>query len=69
MARVPFVVALNRAAADDKAGRERPVAAWRSRPTSPILPCDATDKESVKTVLLALLYAVLDEVEAEAVRA
>ena len=34
-----------------------------------ILPCDATDKESVKNVLLALLYAVLDEVEAEAVRA
>ena len=34
-----------------------------------ILPCDATDKESVKNVLLALLYAVLDEVETEAVRA
>ena len=33
-----------------------------------ILACDATDKESVKNVLLALLYAVLDEVEAEAVR-
>ena len=40
----------------------------RRRPTSPIVPCDATDKESVKNVLLALLYAVLDEVEAEAVR-
>ena len=26
-----------------------------------ILECDATDKESVKNVLLALLYAVLDE--------
>ena len=33
-----------------------------------ILACDATDKESVKNVLLALLYAVLDEVEAQAVR-
>ncbi len=30
----------------------------------PLVPCDATDKESVKAVLLALLYAVLDEVEA-----
>jgi hypothetical protein len=33
----------------------------------PLLPCDATDKESVKSVLLALLYAVLDEVEGERV--
>ena len=38
-------------------------------PDVAMLPCDATDKESVKAVLLALLYAVLDEVEAEAVRA
>ena len=33
-----------------------------------ILACDATDKESVKNVLLALLYAVLEEVEAQSVR-
>jgi small GTP-binding protein len=69
MARVPFVVGLNRASADD----HLLVESVRSRLEIPsdvaILPCDATDKESVKNVLLALLYAVLDEVEAEAVRA
>lgn len=69
MARVPYVVALNRSAGDDSALVDR----VRSRLQIPgdvaILPCDATDKESVKKVLLALLYAVLDEVEAEAVRA
>ena len=69
MARVPFVVGLNRAAADDN----MLVESVRSRLEIPsdiaIMPCDATDKESVKNVLLALLYAVLDEVETEAVRA
>ena len=69
MARVPYVVALNRAASDDNAL----VDDVRTRLEIPadvaILPCDATDKESVKNVLLALLYAVLDEVETEAVRA
>jgi small GTP-binding protein len=68
MARVPYVVALNRAAGDDHALVE----SVRSQLDVPsdvaILTCDATDKESVKNVLLALLYAVLDEVEAEAVR-
>ena len=69
MARVPYVVALNRASGDDHALVE----SVRSRLDVPsdvaVLTCDATDKESVKNVLLALLYAVLDEVEAEAVRA
>lgn len=68
MARVPYVVGLNRAASDDNALIE----SVRTRLEIPsdvaILPCDATDKESVKNVLLALLYAVLDEVETEAVR-
>jgi small GTP-binding protein len=69
MARVPYVVALNRSSGDDHALVDQ----VRTRLDIPgdvaILPCDATDKESVKSVLLALLYAVLDEVEAEAVRA
>jgi small GTP-binding protein len=68
MARVPYVVALNRASADDHALVEK----VRTRLEIPgeiaILACDATDKESVKNVLLALLYAVLDEVEAQSVR-
>jgi signal recognition particle receptor subunit beta len=68
MARVPYVVALNRASADNHALVET----VRNRLAIPgdvaILACDATDKESVKNVLLALLYAVLDEVESQAVR-
>ena len=68
MARVPYVVALNRASADDHALVET----VRNRLDIPgdiaILACDATDKESVKNVLLALLYAVLEEVEAQSVR-
>ena len=69
MARVPYVVALNRSSGDDHSLVDQ----VRTRLEIPgdvaILPCDATDKESVKNVLLALLYAVLDEVETEAVRA
>jgi signal recognition particle receptor subunit beta len=69
MARVPYVVALNRAGTEDHAL----IAGVRQQLDIPsdvaILGCDATDKESVKNVLLALLYAVLDEVETEAVRA
>jgi small GTP-binding protein len=69
MARVPYVVALNRASADNHALVET-VRTRLDIPTDvAILACDATDKESVKNVLLALLYAVLDEVEAQAVRA
>ncbi len=69
MARVPYVVALNRASGDDHAlvGRVREELEIPSDVA--IIACDATDKESVKNVLLALLYAVLDEVETEAVRA
>jgi uncharacterized protein len=68
MARVPYVVALNRASPDDHALVDK----VRTRLDIPgdiaILACDATDKESVKNVLLALLYAVLEEVEAQSVR-
>jgi uncharacterized protein len=69
MARVPYVVALNRASADDHELTERVRGALDIPSDVAILACDATDKESVKNVLLALLYAVLDEVETEAVRA
>jgi uncharacterized protein len=69
MAHVPFVVALNRAEAagglDDRTVRE----ALRLPPGVPVVSCDATDKDSVKSVLLALLYSVLDEIEAEAANA
>jgi signal recognition particle receptor subunit beta len=65
MARVPYVVALNRSAGIDGAEEQRIRDRLELRPEVALLPCDATDKESVKAVLLALLYAVLDEVEAE----
>ena len=68
MARVPYVVALNRAEHLDAAAEARLRDALGLDPRVPVLACDATDKESVKAVLLALLYAVLDEVETEPAR-
>jgi uncharacterized protein len=65
MARVPYVVALNRASDNDPATEARLRDVLELDSTVPVLAVDATDKESVKAVLLALLYAVLDEVEAE----
>jgi signal recognition particle receptor subunit beta len=65
MARVPYVVALNRASDNDPSTEARLRDVLQLDPAVPVLAVDATDKESVKAVLLALLYAVLDEVEAE----
>lgn len=65
MASVPFVVAVNRTdglGPDDEA-RLRTELALETN--VPIVPCDATDKSSVKTVLLALLHAVLESIERE----
>ena len=69
MARVPLVVALNRAGAIEPELESRVRDVLGLDPQVAVMPCDATDKDSVKAVLLALLYAVLDEVEQEAVRA
>lgn len=59
---VPYVVALNRAD-----GNENVVADVRGRLQIPeavkVLGCDALDKESVKSVLLGLLYDILERVE------
>jgi uncharacterized protein len=64
MARVPFVVGLNRAEGLDEAEE----ASVRERldldHDVPVVPCDVTDRESVKSVLLALLYAVVDSLDA-----
>jgi uncharacterized protein len=64
MARVPFVVALNRSAgivpSDETTMRE----VLELAPEVPVVHCDATDRESVKSVLLALLYSVVDELDA-----
>jgi small GTP-binding protein len=63
MARVPFVVALNRSEGLDPAEEARVRETLDIDPDVPVVPCDATDRESVKAVLLALLYAVLDSLE------
>jgi len=63
MARVPFVVALNRTTGVDEVEEARIRQTLGIDSNVPVVPCDATDKESVKAVLLALLYSVLDEVE------
>src|SRR5882724_3631972 len=64
MARVPFVVALNRADGRDEADEDRIRKTLDLDPHVPVVPCDATDRESVKSVLLALLYAVVDTLDA-----
>jgi small GTP-binding protein len=69
MARVPFVVALNRTDEPASMGEGHVRAALDLEPHVPVVPCDATDKGSVKDVLLALLYSVLDELEAAAANA
>ena len=69
MAAVPFVVGLNRAGDVDSGAEQRVRDALELHPRIPVVPCDATDKESVKAVLLALLLSVLDDVEATAANA
>jgi len=65
MARVPFVVAVNRLEQIDDVEAARIRQTVGVDASVPLVPCDATDKDSVKSVLLALLYAVLDDVEAQ----
>ena len=69
MAHVPFVVALNRTSDLDPRAEDRVREALELTPGTPVVACDATDKDSVKAVLLALLYSVLDDIEATAAHA
>jgi small GTP-binding protein len=64
MARVPFVVALNRAPGLDPTDETKVRTALELGDEVPVVPCDATDRESVKAVLLALLYSVVDQLDA-----
>jgi len=66
MARVPFVVALNRAAGLEPSEEDRVRDVLELGEDVPVVPCDATDRESVKAVLLALLYSVVDQIDAPA---
>jgi signal recognition particle receptor subunit beta len=63
MAHVPFVVGLNRAVSLD-ATREAEIRDRLDLDLDvPIVACDVTDRESVKSVLLALLFAVVDTLD------
>ena len=63
MAHVPFVVGLNRAEGIDEDEERRVREVLDLDHDVPVVPCDATDRESVKAVLLALLYAVVDSLD------
>jgi small GTP-binding protein len=69
MAKVPFVVALNRADNVEPDVEERVRAALELDSAVPVVACDATDRASVKNVLLALLYAVVDSLDVAAAQA
>jgi signal recognition particle receptor subunit beta len=64
MARVPFVVALNRSTGVSPDEETRVREALALDEDIAVVPCDATDRESVKAVLLALLYSVVDQLDA-----
>jgi small GTP-binding protein len=69
MARVPFVVGLNRAAGADPEVESNVREVLGLDDTVPVVACDATDRQSVKDVLLALLYAVVDSLDVAAAEA
>ncbi|MDP9239989.1 MAG: ATP/GTP-binding protein [Actinomycetota bacterium] len=69
IAKVPFVVALNRV---DRVGSDDEHRVREELSLSadvPVIACDATDRESVKGVLLELLYAVMQPADRAAARA
>jgi len=63
MSDVPFVVAANKVAATDVTTLRRVRSAIALEDSVPLLPVDAREKESVKAVLLGLLYRILDSMD------
>ena len=63
MAKVPFVVGMNRSQGIDPAEEAIVRDRLALEADVPVVPCDATDRESVKSVLLALLYSVVDTID------
>ena len=61
----PYVIAANKQDHEDAWPTEDLGIALRVASDAKVLACVATDKESVKTVLLELLYAILDSMEDE----
>jgi uncharacterized protein len=66
MARVPFVVGMNRSDGMDEAEEAHVRGALDLEADVPVVPCDVTDRESVKSILLALLYAVVESIDSTA---
>ena len=64
-ASTPFVVAANKQDKEDAWEPEDLRIILRLKPDVKILSCVATDKESVKNVLLELLYSILDQLDQE----
>ena len=60
MSDVPFVVAANKVAADDLDALRKVRSDLGIDESVPLLPVDARDKDSVKAVLLGLLYRILE---------
>ena len=59
----PYVVAANKQDHDDAWSIDDLRIALRLAPEVKLIPCVATDREKVKTVLLELLYSILAEME------
>jgi signal recognition particle receptor subunit beta len=66
MAHVPFVIGYNRADILDDTDEGRIRGMLDLDHDVPIVACDVTDRESVKAVLLALLYAVVESLDTAA---
>ncbi len=63
MSDVPFVVAANKVPATDIRRLRQVRSAIALNDDIPLLPVDAREKESVKAVLLGLLYRILDSMD------
>ncbi len=61
----PYVVAANKQDLEDAWDPEDMRIALRLSPDVKLLPCTATDKESVKNSLLELLYSILERMESD----
>lgn len=59
----PYVVTANKQDSPDAWEVDDIRIALRLDPNVKLIPCIATEKEAVKTVLLELLYSILDEIE------
>jgi signal recognition particle receptor subunit beta len=63
MSDVPFVVAANKVEAEDTETLQQVRESLGLEDSVPLLPVDAREKDSVKAVLLGLLYEILESME------